>query len=101
MSTQPEPIREGAVCLNMVARANGLRSAICHCCGLQSRAVTTCRDGEPDLFAMARGWSMAPYPIDFRHQDGSVGSWFTCPSCNKRLRGGERLISRAYLRGAA
>jgi hypothetical protein len=40
---------------------------------------------------MARGWSQAPYPAGFVHRDGSVGSRYTCPCCNKRLRAGEAL----------
>jgi hypothetical protein len=45
---------------------------------------------------MGRGWSEAPYSHDFRHDDGSVGSTFTCPSCNRRLAAGEALRLRNY-----
>jgi hypothetical protein len=38
----------------------------------------------------------APYPHAFVHDDGSVGSTWTCPSCNARLRAGESLRLRNY-----
>jgi hypothetical protein len=49
---------------------------------------------------MARGWSEAPYPVDCEHSDGSHGSTYTCPKCNKRLHAGETLTLREYLRSA-
>jgi hypothetical protein len=75
--------------------------AICQCCGHQSRPVLPEKDGEPDLWKMGRGWSTAPFPAGYRHADGSVGSNFTCPACNKRLRSGETLQVRAYMGGTA
>lgn len=96
--SRPAPIPEGTVCLNSVPNGFGKFSAVCQCCGRKSRAVKPLRDAEPDLFEMARGWSTAPFPHDFIHVDGSRGSTFTCPSCNKRLHQGESLTLRAYLR---
>ena len=75
--------------------------AICQCCGHMSRPVLPEKDGEPDLWKMGRGWSTAPFASDCRHDDGSVGSFFTCPACNKRLRSGETLQVRAYMGGTA
>jgi Zn finger protein HypA/HybF involved in hydrogenase expression len=68
--------------------------ARCQCCPRQSRWVPADSDGEPDLWAMPRGWSTAPFPADFEHSDGSVGSKYTCPACNARLRKGETLQVR-------
>jgi hypothetical protein len=77
---------------------NGKSSAVCRFCGRTSRAVAVCDDGEPDLFHLQRGWSEAPYPADCEHSDGSVGSLFSCPKCNQRLRSGERLKWRGESR---
>lgn len=85
--------------VNYVQARNGKVRAVCQCCGAQSRPGTPCSDGEPDLWNMARGWSEAPYPIDCEHSDGSRGSTYTCPKCNKRLYAGETLTLREYLRG--
>jgi hypothetical protein len=30
--------------------------AVCQCCGRESKPVLPETDGEPDLFAMGRGW---------------------------------------------
>jgi hypothetical protein len=43
---------------------------------------------------MARGWSEAPFPADHQHDDGSIGSRYTCPACNKLLRAGRTLQTR-------
>ena len=100
-TTQVAPIRPGALCLNAIQSGQGKYSAVCQCCGKKSRPVLPCRDGEPDLFEMARGWSTAPFPADFHHSDGSRGSTFTCPTCNKRLHRGASIVTREYLRGGA
>jgi hypothetical protein len=84
---------------NYIAAGEGLARAVCQCCGRRSRPVTADKDGEPDLFEMARGWSTAPFPADCKHDDGSVGSTFTCPDCNKRLHKGATLQLRAYMGG--
>lgn len=82
-----------ALC-NHTEPRQGKSSAICECCAKQSRPVPVDADGEPDLWKMARGWSTAPFPADFVHRNGSVGSTFTCPACNTRLRNGEALQLR-------
>jgi hypothetical protein len=74
----------------------GRVAAICACCGQRSRAGKPDRDGEPDLFDLGRGWSETPFPHAFKHADGSVGSKFTCPSCNKKLKAGDSLTLRDY-----
>jgi hypothetical protein len=75
-------------------RAPLLQRAQCQCCPRQSRPVPADDQGEPNLWAMPRGWSTAPFPADFEHSDGSVGSKYTCPACNTRLRKGETLQVR-------
>lgn len=75
--------------------------AICKFCGKRSRDTTPNSDGEPDLWSLGSGWSEAPYPKDHIHPDGSKGSNYTCPSCNKKLQAGQRLKTRAYLQSTA
>lgn len=77
--------------VNYTRTARGTAVAICQCCDRRSRAVKPTDHGEPDLWEMPQGWSTAPFPADCAHDDGSVGSRFTCPACNKRLRKGETL----------
>ena len=80
--------------INHTPLRHGRCSAVCCICSKQSRPVLADADGEPDLWRMAAGWSMAPLPADYRHRDGSVGSTFTCPGCNARLHQGETLQRR-------
>jgi len=75
--------------------------AVCFICDRRSRPVKPDSFGEPDLFAMARGWSQAPFPADYQHPDGSVGSTYTCPACNSRLHKGETLAMPARRSKAA
>lgn len=88
------------IAVNYVAASNGRVRAVCQCCGSKSKPAKPCSDGEPDLFYLGRGWSEAPYPDDCVHSDGSRGSTYTCPKCNKRLYAGESLTLREYLRGS-
>ena len=85
--------------VNYLSAGPGRAKAVCQCCGRKSRAVLADKDGEPQLWHMARGWSTAPFPSDCCHDDGSIGSTFTCPVCNKRLHKGETLHLRAYMGG--
>jgi len=80
--------------INHTQVRNGCSRAVCQCCNKQSRPVRVDDDGEPDLWRMARGWSVAPFPANCVHRDGSVGSKFTCPACNVRLNRGETLQLR-------
>lgn len=79
---------------NFAPATQGRVVALCVHCGKRSKPSRPDKDGEPNLFEIGRGWSEAPYPHDFKHDDGSVGSTFTCPTCNKRLRAGEALLTR-------
>ena len=81
--------------MNYTLDNNGKSSAICYCCARKSRPVAIDRDGEPDLWQMPGGWSQAPYPAAFKHDDGSIGSTYTCPAYNARLRRGETLQRHA------
>jgi hypothetical protein len=80
--------------VNHIRTATGLVKAVCICCDKQSKATPPDKDGEPQLFGLAKGWSQAPFPAHFEHRDGSRGSTYTCPSCNRRLHKGERLRMR-------
>lgn len=80
--------------VNCVSATKGRVAAICCHCGKRSKPCQPDSDGEPDTFTIGRGWSSAPYPHDFKHEDGSAGSTFTCPACNKRLHAGETLRTR-------
>lgn len=90
-----------AKAVNYIATSPGRAAAVCQCCGHRSRVVRSNLHGEPEIWNMGRGWSTAPFPHDCKHDDGSVGSTFTCPACNKRLHNGETLQLRAYMGGTA
>ncbi len=62
----------------------GRVAAICECCGRRSKSTKPNHKGEPELWEIGFGWSQAPYPADFKHDDGSVGSTYHCPSCCAR-----------------
>jgi hypothetical protein len=79
---------------NCAPSTHGRVVALCCCCGKRSKPCTPDKDGEPSMWDIGQGWSEAPYPHDFKHPDGSVGSTFTCPACNKKLRAGEVLVMR-------
>lgn len=70
---------------------------ICEFCGRRGRAMVPDDRGRVDPFDLARGWSVAPYPLDLVHADGSIGDLFTCPACDARLRRGAGLRSRAHI----
>lgn len=105
MSAQHSPGRQcdecEGFCLVTVANKKesparpGMFSAICQCCDRHSHPVKPDDQGEPDLFKLPRGWSQAPFPAASQHRDGSVGSTYTCPSCNAQLRKGTTLQLRA------
>lgn len=84
---------------NYTPAHNGKSSAVCCCCGRKSRPAKLYADDlAPSLWNMARGWSEAPFPSDFVHNDGSIGSMYTCPSCNKQLSNGAELMMRGGLK---
>lgn len=84
----------------MTAPVNHIRTpagrvlAVCQFCSRRSKATKPDKDGEPQLFGLAAGWTQAPFPAHHEHKDGSRGSFYTCPPCNKRLRKGETLRRR-------
>jgi|JI7StandDraft_1071085.scaffolds.fasta_scaffold15599_2 hypothetical protein len=80
--------------VNTVRTRTGRLRPVCLVCNKQGPGMVTGPDGEPTLLDMPRGWSCAPYGADFKHRDGSTGSTFTCPSCNKQLRAGACLQLR-------
>lgn len=81
--------------VNVIVTKGGKAGPVCEFCGRVGRAVTpTGRDGRLSVFDVARGWSCAPYPDDFVHPDGSKGSLWTCPACQRRIDRGEVLTTR-------
>lgn len=80
--------------VNHIRTAKGLVSAVCQFCAKRGKAVKPDKDGEPCLFAMPNGWTQAPYPAHLEHKDGSRGSFYTCPTCSKRLHRGQKLLRR-------
>ncbi len=80
--------------MNYTPMRGGKVAAICQCCGKKARATAPNSEGEPDLWAMPQGWSEAPFFADTVHSDGSTGSMYTCPACNKLLRAGRTLARR-------
>lgn len=78
--------------VNFVSTRTSKVRAVCEFCDRRSGPDKPEADGEPSMLALPRGWSCAPYPRDFVHEDGSTGTLFTCPRCNKRLNNGESLF---------
>lgn len=97
---RPAPASRGPAPVSLyVNYAKSTRSrvvCICDCCGRRSKPVQPDEDGEPHFLEIPRGWSTAPYSHDVVHRDGSRGSFYTCPPCNRRLSAGESLTLRAY-----
>lgn len=79
---------------NVAPSTRGRVVALCCHCGKRSKPARPDKDGAPNAWEIGFGWSSAPYPAAFKHDDGSVGSTWTCPPCNKRLRAGEVLLTR-------
>jgi len=77
--------------VNSIPTRSGKVRAVCEFCNRKSKPVGAANDGEPSIWALPLGWSTAPYPRHFKHQDGSVGSKWTCPKCTTRLNAGESL----------
>lgn len=71
--------------VNFTVTKDGLKaSAVCRWCDKHSRPVRRNHRGEPDLWALPVGWCQAPHGSDTVHGDGSTGSLWTCPACDKR-----------------
>ncbi|WLP91302.1 hypothetical protein [Gordonia sp. NB41Y] len=71
--------------VNLVPTSTGTVRTVCSSCDRLSRPRRANAHGQPHWADWPRGWSEAPYPRDFVHADGSLGSTFTCPRC-ARLR---------------
>lgn len=90
-------MKRATTAVNFIPTQAGTVSAVCECCGRVSRPVPADDDGEPVEWRLGRGWSVAPFPADSVHHDGSRGTKYRCPECNRRLRAGQQLMLRAYL----
>ncbi len=70
---------------NHTVTRDGLKaSAVCEWCNKHSRPVRRNGRGEPDLWELPVGWSIAPHSADVVHADGSSGSLWTCPTCQRQ-----------------
>lgn len=87
--------------VNYIPAKDAKARAVCEICGKKSRPAEVDSDGEPQLFALAAGWSTAPYPHDFTHDDGSRGALWTCPKCNRAFKAGATLRTRQYSPGVS
>lgn len=78
--------------LNVVQLATGNVRLVCEYCGRRSGPRATSH-----LSDLPLAWSMAPYPADFVHSfDGSSGSLYACPTCNKNPIGRRPLLTRGH-----
>lgn len=73
--------------VNAVPASERRVRAVCAACGCQSAPVLPSPDGEPAILLLADGWSVAPFPVGYRHADGSSGSRFSCPGCSQSRAG--------------
>lgn len=71
------------VIANHIPTTTGRVRAVCEFCDRKSRPVEAGRDGQPAT--EPAGWTVARFPANHRHGDGSHGSTWTCTSC-RRLR---------------
>jgi hypothetical protein len=73
-------------------RFTNTRKWVAHCefCDRTTRPAAN----KPSLVSLPEGWSMAPFPDDARHPDGSTGTLFQCAVCNRRSERGEGLYPR-------
>lgn len=100
LSRDAERTAPPAPIVNFVSTRTGKVRAVCEFCDCKSGPVEPARDGEPSMWDLPRGWWCAPYPRDFVHEDGSTGTLFTCPNCDKRLDKGESLFPHESRRAA-
>ena len=80
--------------VNVVVTKAGQLRAVCEFCGRRSRPTKPDPCGRVDLWGLARGWSSCPFPDEYVHADGSAGTTYTCPDCDRRLDRGEALATR-------
>ncbi|WOC12529.1 hypothetical protein MP11Mi_16170 [Gordonia sp. MP11Mi] len=66
--------------VNAETLPDGRLRAVCEFCDKRSAPSTPADDGLPSSLP---GWLVAPYPDEFIHADGSTGSTFTCPACDR------------------
>lgn len=86
---------EPEVPVNVLATLTGKLRPVCEFCGKIGRAVAPSLPGRLTIMDVAQGWTSAPYSPEFIHPDGSAGTKWTCPACQKRLDRGEVLRTRS------
>lgn len=75
--------------VNTIETASGRLRPVCEHCGKIGRSIAPNSRGVISCFDLALGWSIAPYPADYLQRDGSLGSTFTCSTCNRTIRDGQ------------
>ena len=94
MTRPDQPAADAA--RNVIQTDDGRQSAVCEFCGRTAPPARPTRQAGTrlSLFDLPQGWASAPYPDTFVHPDGSTGTQWSCPTCNRRLDAGESLYSR-------
>lgn len=82
--------------VNVVQTSTGNVRPVCEFCGCRGRAVRPTHEGTVSMWSLARGWSVAPYPLGYVHDDGSTGDLFQCSRCTAALSRGETLRTRQH-----
>lgn len=70
---------------NVERTSSGRLRPVCESCGRRG-APQPDSGGYVSTLDLPRGWSCAPYPLDYRHADGSTGTRYQCPGCTKATR---------------
>lgn len=85
---------------NVARTTAGKLRPVCEFCDKRGRAVEPDDRGRIGLWDLAAGWSVAPYPPDFEHDDGSHGSKFQCAACQRKM-DRDGVLHVTYARGDA
>lgn len=80
---------------NHIPTTTGRVRAVCEWCDRKSRPVEAGRDGQPAT--EPAGWTVARFPADHRHGDGSVGATWTCAACRRQRDQRQRAGARPLL----
>jgi hypothetical protein len=82
--------------MNVIRTKSGKLRPVCEFCGKVGRPATPTLRGGLSVLDVAPGWGCAPYPGAFVHRDGSTGSLWRCPTCERRMDRGETLYGRMH-----
>ncbi len=68
-----------------VTSRSGRIAPVCQDCGRRGKYGSPTPRGRVNLGEIGVGWSVAPFPEDVVHPDGSKGSLYRCPACDADL----------------